>query len=110
MKQSLFAAVLVVFAATASAEEFQVALSYTAADFESVESVKGLHRRIWTLAAKECPNYSRTRDLRASRSCRNGVVKNLVDAIDHPALTAYVEGGDELRIVSDTEGDRRRAG
>lgn len=110
MKQSLFAAVLVVFAATASAEEFQVALSYTAADFESVESVKGLHRRIRALATKECPKYARTRDLRASSSCRNGVVQSLVNAVDHPALTAYVEGGAELRIVSDTKSDGRRAG
>jgi UrcA family protein len=110
MKKSLLAAVLVVFSASAYAEEFQVTLSYTAADFESVESVKALHRRIQALASKECPKYSETRDIRAARICADDIAEKLVHAVDNPALTAYLNGNDELRFALDSNARGPNAG
>ena len=99
MKKSLFATVMVVVAATASAEDSQIRLSYTQADFESVESVKALHRRIRALARDFCPRYARIRDLRTTVDCVNGTAQDLIDAVDHPVLTAYTAGEDEVRIA-----------
>ncbi len=110
MKKSLFATLFVVVAATASADDSQYVLSYTEADFESVDSVKALHRRIRSLATNHCPRYARSRDLRGTSDCVKDVVTDLIDSIDHPVLSAYLEGEDELRIALDGETDRRSAG
>ena len=110
MKKSLFASLFVVVAATASADDSRYVLSYTKADFDSVESVKALHRRIRTLATNHCPTYALTRDLRGTRDCVNDVMADLIDSINHPALSAYVEGADELRIALDADTDGQSSG
>jgi UrcA family protein len=93
-------ATLMAFAVGAHASDEYV-LTYSAKDFQSVDSVKSLYQRIRRLARSHCPDYFRTRDLAGSNDCVNDVVSDLIANIDHPALSAYESGtGDEsVRIA-----------
>ena len=110
MKNSLFASLFVVFAATAMADDYEFVLSYTEADFDSVESVKALHRRIRSVARDHCPTYGVTHNLRDAQDCVNDLVTNAIESIDRPVLSAFLEGGEELRIALDTHARERNAG
>lgn len=76
-------------------------LTYSANDFQTVDTVKALYQRIRSLARGHCPDYFRTRDLPGTSRCVDDVVNDLITSIGHPALSAYGNGsGDEgIRVA-----------
>jgi len=92
------------FATTSWADEKQTVMTYSAADFESVETVKDLYQRVRKIARRHCPSYSRTRNLQGTNACVDEVVDELISRVDHPALTAYRGGEEQVRIALETIG------
>ena len=107
MKRLLIAVFTLVSAQAFAAEDY--ALKYGAVDFQSVETVKALHRRIVDTAKRTCPSYSEVRDVRFVSDCKQGVVDDLVGKIDRPSLSATVEGVSEVRIAELIEQHRGNA-
>ncbi len=97
MKRLLIAVFTLVSAQAFAGNDY--ALKYSVFDFQSVETVKALHRRIVNTAKRTCPSYSEVRSVRVVRECKQGVVDDLVGKIDRASLSAYFEGDSEIRIA-----------
>ncbi len=107
MKRLLVAAFTLVSAHAFAADDY--GLTYSAVDFQSVETVKALHRRIVNTASRACPRYGVVKEVRVVRDCKQGVIDDLVGKIDRPALSATVEGVGEVRIAELIERHRENA-
>ena len=97
--KTIFAAFALTFAASAYAGDDEYVMTYSADDFQSVETVKELYQRVRTIAREHCPSYFRSRDLAGSTACVDDVVSDLISSINHPALSAYQDGEDEVRVA-----------
>ncbi len=107
MKRLLVAALTLVSAQVLAADDYT--LKYGTVDFQSVETVKALHRRIVNTARRTCPSYGSVRNLRVVRDCKQAVIDDLVGKIDRPSLSATVEGVGEVRIAELIEQHRDNA-
>ena len=96
--KTIFAAFALTFAASAYAADDEYVLTYSADDFQSVETVKDLYQRVRNVARNHCPSYFRSRDLAGTTACVDDVVNDLIDNINHPALSAYQDGEDDVRV------------
>ena len=67
MKRLLVAVLTLVSVQALAADEYT--LKYSTVDFQSVETVKALHRRIVDTARRTCPSYGSVRNLRVVRDC-----------------------------------------
>ena len=86
-------------ASLAQAGDLSYSVSVNERDFVSAAKVRQLHQRIRRTAAKVCPSYFVSRSLAESSQCRREVEADLVARIGHPALTAYVSGGEKLQVA-----------
>lgn len=97
--KTILAAFALTLAASSYAGDDQYVMTYNANDFQSVDTVKELYQRIRNLARNHCPDYFRTRDLAGTNDCVNDVVNDLISNINHPALSAYKDGDEEVRVA-----------
>ncbi len=64
------------------------------AQLNGLENVQSLHDQIQDTARRACPSFGNERDLREMRACREDVVADIVQQINHPLLTAVHLGED----------------
>lgn len=76
-------------------------------DFASTDRVAALHERIRRTAARVCPSYFVSRGLAEVSKCRRDVEADLISRINHPVLSAYVNGDSPVQVAAaaDTERD-----
>ena len=67
-------------------------ITYREAELTSIEGRIAVHERIVKAAKNHCPNYNRTKSLGDIANCVDDVVSDLVEKIDHPQFTAFVNG------------------
>jgi UrcA family protein len=78
----------------------EYAISYSNAELTTFAGVQDVHARIVAAARNYCPSYSQIRSQRDVKSCVEGVVKDLVNKIDHPLLTDYHAGDESVRLAA----------
>ena len=83
---------------TALAGEY--AVSYSNQELSSANGVQSVHKRIVTAARRYCPTYSQIRNTREVWACMQDVVSDLVDKVDHPQLTSYHTGDNDVRVAA----------
>ncbi|MEM6708502.1 MAG: UrcA family protein [Pseudomonadota bacterium] len=93
------AALAVCGAGAAHAGDMDYSINVSDKDFKSGATVVALHQRIRRTARSVCPSYFVSRGLAESARCRREVEADLVARIAHPALTAYVRGGEQLQVA-----------
>ena len=75
--------------------EGEYSVSYNPAQIYSMEGMRSLHQKILTTAKNYCPRYNEKgqgiTQYRQVKTCRADVVEDLVEKINKPAFTAYVE-------------------
>ena len=101
MKRSVIAVVgLACFAAgnVMAADEYR--LAYSKQELANHQGVAALHARVLSTAKAFCPSYFEVRDLRRVRGCLEEVSDDLVAKIDHPRLTSYHTGADDVRVAA----------
>ena len=75
-------------------------MKYSSADFQDAKSVEELYQRIRVTAREHCPSYSVSRSLADRRACVDDVSEQLVSKIDHPVLTAFVNGESPVEVAA----------
>lgn len=100
------AAALLGTSAGALADEYGV--SYSRAELATQQGVETVHARIVRAAQNYCPLYKRTNSISDHRACVAEVVADLVEKVDHAALTDLHQGDDGLRVARATDTDRKR--
>ena len=86
------------FGQTALADEY--AVSYSENELTNVSGVQGVHARIVKAAKQFCPTYSQIRNHKEVSACVADVVADLVEKVDHPRLSGYHAGDDNVRVAA----------
>jgi UrcA family protein len=83
----------------AGAEAGAYSLAYTVEGLQTPQGVATLHKRIVRTARDHCPTYREVGSIKDSRACVSEVVDDLIEKVDHEALTAYHRGEPQTRIA-----------
>ena len=67
------------------------ALAFEPAQIRSVEDMQRLHARIQDLAKAQCPTSKGVQAMREAKNCRAEITADLVNKVNLPAFSAYVE-------------------
>ena len=86
--------------ADSGAQGKAVKLSFTKQELNTHDGVVDVHDRIMQVARNQCPTYSQVRNLRRVQNCVTEVTADLVARIDHPRLTSYHNGSDEIQVAA----------
>lgn len=86
--------------AGAAQADISYSVKVSGKDFQNTARVAALHKRIRRTAAEVCPNYFVSRGLAEVQKCRREVEADLVSRINHPMLTAYVNGEDSSLVAA----------
>ena len=89
-----FATLAATISQPAAADDSYV-VTYRAAELQTEDGMRSLHQRIRDVAKRHCPSYSRTPSLADIRSCREDVVKDLVESIGDPRFIAFIDRSNE---------------
>lgn len=86
----------------------EYAVSYSEKELTNVTGVQGVHARIVKVAKRYCPTYSQIRSHKEVNACVADVVADLVEKVDHPRLSGYHAGDDNVRVAATggRQGDR----
>ena len=75
-------------------------VSYTGQELSTHSGVAEVHERILQAAREHCPTYAQVRSVRRVQTCVAEVAADLVAKIDHPRLTGYHVGRDEVQVAA----------
>ncbi|MEM1434137.1 MAG: UrcA family protein [Pseudomonadota bacterium] len=92
LSTTLIGSVAGLLLAGAAQADISYSIKVSEKDFQNTAKVAELHKRIRRTAAEVCPSYFVSRGLAEVQQCRRDVEADLVSRIDHPVLTAYVNG------------------
>ena len=86
-----------IFFQSTYADVANYATSYSKVELSTPAGVYALHQRLVKAGQDYCPGYLQMKSHSAVEACVEGVVKDLVSKIDHPALTTFASKPYNLR-------------